>query len=340
MSGSPNFGNPDSGEIVNPGGGWDEVAELANKNSSDSQDLDNPDSNGPDHEDNRSSEELSKEPFLFDDYSYYPHKEHRPETSERDKMVEELSETEPIDARIFAEYCKGTGVSIVRAVDAFAAEVQDSAGISDQLGVNACVNGIDQALKNYYGSVADDVVGVFDSHYSHEKPQHNDGRINDPNSALQETISKKKQSIADCIFGVLDLLQGVSKVSPDVQDGFKTFAGLDYDKNLFSRINDYLQSNNDEVKRSYLNDICRGIQSERDDLRTLGELLHNAGLLNGKDINAEVFSDHIKSSRLYFVKGILGYAKGLEDGLNASPESSSSTNSGSGGPELSKEDFI
>ena len=340
MSGSPNFGNPDSGEIVNPGGGWDEVAELANKNSSDSQGLDNLTSNGPDHKDNGSSGELSKEDFLLGGYDHYPHREYSPEISERDKMIEELSETEPINARILTECCNKTEVSIVRAVNAFAAEVQDSAGISDQLGVNACVNGIDQALKNYYGSVADDVVGVLDSHYSHEKPQDNDGRINDPNSALQETISKKKQSIADCIFGVLDLLQGVSKVSPDVQDGFKTFAGLDYDKNLFSRINDYLQSNNDEVKRSYLNDICRGIQSERDDLRTLGELLHNAGLLNGKDINAEVFSDHIKSSRLHFVKGILGYAKGLEDGLNASPESSSSTNSGSGGPELSKEAFV
>ena len=255
-------------------------------------------------------------------------------------MIEGLSETKPIDAHIFAEYCKGAGASIVRAVDAFAAEVQDSAGISDQPGFNACVNGIDQALKNYYESVADDVVGVLDSHYSHEKPQHNDGRINDPNSALQETISQKKQSIADCISGVLDLLQGVSKISPDIQAGFETIAGLDHDKNLFSRINDYLQSNNDEVKRSYLKDICRGIQSERNDLRTLGELLHNAGLLNGKDINAEVFSDNIKSSRLHFVKGILGYAKGLEDGLNASPKSSSSTNSEPGGPKLSKEDFV
>lgn len=340
MDRSPNLDNPDGGGIVNPGKGWDEVAELAGDFTPDSQDLDNPDSNDLDHEGNRSSEELSKEPFLFDDSSYYPPKEYSPETSERDKMVEELSETKPINALIFAEYCKGTGASIVKAVDAFAAEVQDSAGISDQLGVNACVNGIDQALKNYYESVADDVVGVLNSHYSHEKPQHNDGRVNDPNSALQETISQKKQSITDCIFGVLDLLQGVSKVSPDIQDGFETFAGLDHDKNLFSRINDYLQSNNDEVKRSYLNDICRGIQSERDVLRTLGELLHNAGLLNGKDINAEVFSDNIKSSRLYFVKGILGYVKGLEDGLNASPESSSSTNSEPSGPELSKEAFV
>lgn len=341
MDRSPNFDNPDGGGIVDPGGkNWDKVAELAGDFTPDSQDLDNPDSNGPDHEDNGSSKGLSKEDFPPNGYGYYPHKEHSPEISECDEMVEELSETKPINARIFAEYCKGTGASIARAVDAFAAEVQDSAGISDQLGVNTCVNGINQALKNYYGSVADDVVGVLDSHYSHEKPQHNDGRINDPNSALQETINKKKQSIADCIFGVLDLLQGVSKVSPDIQDGFETFADLDHDKNLFSRINDYLQSNNNEVKRSYLNDICRGIQSERNDLRTLGELLHNAGLLNGKDINAEVFSDNIKSSRLHFVKGILGYAKGLEDGLNASPESSSSTNSGSGSPELSREAFV
>ena len=338
MDRSPNSGNPDGEGIVIPGGkGWDEVAKLANKISPDSQGLDNQDSNGSDRKDNESSEELSMEPFLqdgHDDYGYYPHREYSPEISERDKMVEELSKTEPINARIFAEYCTGTGVSIERVVNAFAAEVQDSAGISDQRGVDACVDGIDKALKNYYESVADNVVRVLDSHYSHEKPQHNDGRVNDPNSALQETINKKKQSIADCISGVLELLQGVSEVSLDIKDGLETFAGLDHDKNLFSRINDYLQSNNDEVKRSYLKDICHGIQSERNDLRTLGKLLHNAGFLNGKDIDAEIFSDNIKSSRLFFVKGILGYAKGLEDGLNASPESSSPTNSEPSGSEL------
>ena len=36
MSGSPNFGNPDGGRVVNPGKGWDEVAKLANKISPDS----------------------------------------------------------------------------------------------------------------------------------------------------------------------------------------------------------------------------------------------------------------------------------------------------------------
>ena len=327
------------------GEGWNKVAELARNNPTPDgqQYLGDPGSGDPGHNDDGSSEELSKEPFLedgHDDYGHYPHKEYSPEISERDEMVEELSKTEPINARIFAEYCTGTGVSIERIVNAFAAEVQDSAGISDQRGVDACVDGIDKALKNYYESVADNVVRVLDSHYSHEKPQYNDGRVNDPNSALQETINKKKQSIADCIFGVLDLLQGVSEVSPDIKDGFETFAGLDYDKNLFSRINDYLQSNNDEVKRSYLKDICHGIQSERNDLRTLGELLHNAGLLNGEDIDAEIFSDNIKLSRLHFVKGILGYAKGLEDGLNASPESSGSTNSVSGVPDLSTDDFV
>ena len=316
--------------------GWNKVAELAGDFTPDSQDLDNPDSNGPDSKDNESSEELSKEGFPPDPNRREPHNQD-PYTEKILKMANDLLYADwRVDEKSLSTCCRESSKSIVDAVRNFAASVEDDIcgkGILDEP-----INHITGALSSYYSGVAEKITEAT-------KPDYETQQDSVQFNTLRPLIEDKNKSIAEGVDAILESIENDSNIPKEIKDDLLLIRdsaaannNSGYDTLLPDSLGALIGTGDSKAKLQVAKDLCGNILYESSFFRNLS----NHPNILGKKVTyyANALSETIETSKLSVIKGILGYVTGDKNSFSASPESSGSTNSSSGGPELSMDPFV
>ncbi len=280
--------------------------------------------------------------FSKDDFP--PNPQHWGESHNQDPYMEKILKMANdllyadwrVDKKSLSTCCGESSKSIVDAVRNFAASVEDDIcgkGILDEP-----INRITGALSDYYSGVAGKITKATKPDY---EPQQDSIQFD----TLRPLIKDKNKSIAEGVDAILKSIENDPNIPKEIKDDLLSIRdsaaannNSGYDTLLPDNLKALIEARSDTAKRQAAKGLCGNILYESGFFRNLS----NHPNILGKKVTyyANALSEAIETSKLSVIKGILGYVTGDKNSFSASPESSGSTNSVSGVPDLSTDDFV